>query len=206
MTKINHEPTCVDDLILPDAHITKRVSQYASGKRHGNIILHGPKGTGKSATARVIADTRSKAAASTYPIPVYNGADVDEHTFARMYNEWNWQRINGVSNPYIIIDEVDKLSVSLQQKLRAVLDSTAIGNVIMTTNHIHRVDEPLVDRCDDIELPPINIDDWYEKAVGWLSEEGIKIDDDVLKEVLSTNNGTIRDLKRTIEDVICEYK
>lgn len=206
MTKINDKPACVNDLILPDAHTEKRVSQYAAGKRHGNIIFHGPKGTGKSATARVIAETRCQAAASTYPVPVYNGADFDDSSFTRMYNEWNWQRINGVEHPYVIIDEVDKLSVSLQQKLRAVLDGTDIGNVILTTNHIHKVDEPLADRCDDIELPPINIDDWYDTAVEWLKHEGISVEDEVLREVLATNNGTIRDLKRTIEDIICERK
>lgn len=206
MTTINNKPTSVDDLILNDAHTTKRVGQYASGKRHGNIILHGPKGTGKSATAEVIATTRSNAAQSTYPVPIYNGANVDEHTLQRIYNDWNWQRINGVQHPYVVIDEVDKLSVSLQQKLRAVLDSTELGNVIMTTNHIHKVDEPLVDRCDDIEMPPINVEDWYDKAVEWLNDEGIQVNEDVLREVLSTNNGTIRDLKRTVEDIVCEHR
>lgn len=203
---INKIPTSVDELVLPDAHTAKRVSQYAAGKRHGNIIFHGPKGTGKSATAHVIAETRRKTAQSTYPAPIYNGANVNERTLERFYNEWNLQRLCGVEYPYIIIDEADKLTMPLQHKLRAVLDSTEIGNVILTTNHIHRVDEPLVDRCDDIEMPPINVHDWYGKAVEWLNGEGIAVDEHVLKELLSTNNGTIRDLQRAITDVICEHK
>lgn len=206
MTTINHKPTSVDHLILPDAHTTKRVSQYASGKRHGNIILHGPKGTGRTTAAEVITDTRRAAANSSYPVPAYNGATFNDSMFDRIYNEWQWQQINGVEHPYVIINEVDKLSISLQHKLRAILDSTEIGNVILTTNNIHSIDEPLVDRCDDILFPPINIDDWHDTAVGWLTDEGITVDDDVLKEVLSTNNGTIRDLKRAIEDIICEHK
>ena len=203
---INDKPTSVDDLVFPSAHVEKRVRQYADNKRNGNIILYGPKGTGKSATAYVIADTRSKAAQSTYPIPVYNGADVDSSTFDRMYNDWSWQRINGVKQPYVIIDEVDKLSAGLQHKLRAVLDSTELGNVILTTNHIHRVDEPLVDRCDDIEMPPINLDNWRGKVDDWLTAEGIEVDNDYLNDVLRTNNGTIRDLKRAVEDIKCEHK
>ena len=206
MTDMYTPPSTVDDLVLPDAATEKRVRQYADGKRHGNIILHGPTGTGKSTTARVIAETRNHSANSGYPVPIYNGATFAQTDFNRIYNDWNWQRINGVEKPYVIIDEVDKLSVPLQHQLRAILDETSIGNVILTTNHIHRLDGSLVNRCDDIELPPIHVDDWKDLISGWLAEHQIDISSDTLNAVLSTNNGTIRDLKRAVEDIICDHK
>ena len=76
----------------------------------------------------------------------------------------------------------------------------------MTTNNIHNIDKPLADRCDVMEFPPITADNWRRKVSEWLSEAEVLATDEAIDAVLETSNGTIRDLKRGVEDIICEYK
>lgn len=206
MSNMHSQPTSINDLIFPDSATEKRVRQYANNHRHGNIILHGPPGTGKSATARVVASTRNIAAGASYPVPVYNGADFNDAALERMSREWHLQRTTGVDEPYIVIDEVDKLSTAMQHKLRAKLDSTTVGQVVLTTNHLNRVDGALTNRCDAIEMPPINPSQWMEKVRSWLGEEGVSVSDQALEQILGTCDGSIRDLKRAAEDIICEKR
>ena len=51
-------PTKFDDLIISNEKIFNRLSQYAKGKRRGNILLYGPRGLGKTETAKIISKSK----------------------------------------------------------------------------------------------------------------------------------------------------
>lgn len=201
-----YAPTTLDDLVFVDDDAKTRVEQYASGKRNGNIVLHGPKGTAKSTTARIIAEARLKAADCDHAYSVYHAKNITESNIDTLWRDYSWQRINGITEPYVVIEEADQLSKSLQQKLRASLDETDYGHVILTTNHIHNLDEPLVDRCDDIEMPMANTDVWFDAAATILDAEGVEFTDDQLDALLASGNGSIRDMMRGLEDFVLARK
>ena len=198
------EPKTVGDMIFVDAYTEKRIRQYAEGRRKHNIILHGPMGTGKSATAKVIADSVRKNGIFDYPTQVYNGADSDDATLKKIERDFDFQR--NADAAYVIIDEVDRLTATQQVKLRAFLDNTKIGNIIMTTNNIHNIDGPLADRCDVIEFPAIDAQQWRSRVEEWLRDEGVAATDEQIDAVIDTNNGTIRDLINGVTDIVLEHK
>ena len=198
------EPRTVEDIVFVDAYTEKRIKQYADGRRKHNIILHGPMGTGKSATAKVIADSVRKNVLFEYPTQVYNGANFDDTTLKKIERDFDFQR--NADAAYVVIDEVDRLTATQQVKLRAFLDSTKIGNVIMTTNNIHNIDGPLADRCDVIEFLAIDAQKWRVRVEQWLREEGVVATDRQIDAVIETNNGTIRDLINGVTDIILENK
>jgi DNA polymerase III delta prime subunit len=198
-----HAPKGLDDLIFVDEDTKARVEQYAQSERSGNIVLKGPKGTAKSTTARIIAET---VAGGEWSVPVYQAADMDEDTIDRLERDWNWGRLNGVKTPYVVIEEVDQLSPKLQRKLRATVDTYSHGKVIMTTNNDHAVDGPLLDRCDVMEMPAANTDQWLGRARDIFDKEGVSITDAHLRKLLATCNGSIRDLMRALEDYVLANK
>ena len=199
-------PKTMNDLVFVDQDSKRRMDQYALGKRSGNIVLHGPKGTAKSTTARMVAESKLKSADSTNPYCVYHAQDISVATIDNMWSAYRWQMLDGVKDPYVVIEEADQLSKSLQQKLRAMVDAVDYGYVILTTNHIHSLDVPLVDRCDDVEMPMANTSAWYPTAANILTAEGIKFTRKQLDALLASGNGSIRDMMRGLEDFVLEQK
>ena len=49
-----HRPKTLDDIIFVDAYVERIVKETAANKRHKHLILHGPRGAGKSETANLI--------------------------------------------------------------------------------------------------------------------------------------------------------
>ena len=201
-----YKPASIADTVFNDAATQKRVEQYAKGQRTGNIIFHGPKGTAKSTTARIIGKELCNKVGSENSAPIFQAANLNQENLENIWGEWSFQRMEGVKNPVAIIEEVDQLNPKLQQKLRAMMDEASIGKLIFTTNNIHAVDGPLVDRCDDIEMPVANTDAWLDRARTILDAEGVPYTDAQLKALLKTCNGSIRDLMRALEDFVLERK
>lgn len=200
-------PKTINDMVFNDLATEKRVRQYADEKRVGNIILHGPKGTAKSTTARIIVQTVFDNCGNENAVPELHAKDfVNTHDMERkIYGEWNFQRVCGVKTPYIIINEADQLAKDKQRHLRGIIDETQLGKFIFTTNHIHTFDDPLLDRCDDIEMPAVDVTIWRSKVDEWLARNNIVVDSEVVDRMLETSTGTIRDLKRIVEDIACEF-
>jgi DNA polymerase III delta prime subunit len=201
-----YRPTSVSETVFNDAATHKRVEQYATGKRAGNIILQGPKGTTKSTTARIICEELARNVDCGYPVPVYQASGLTLENMDKIWNDWSWQRSQGMENPYVIIEEVDQLTAKAQHKLRSMLDEASVGKAIMTTNNIHAVDVPLVDRCDEIEMPLANTDMWFDRARTILDAEGVECSNEQLQALLKTCNGSIRDLMNALEDYVLERK
>ena len=202
------QPKSLNDMVFNDTATEHRVRQYATGKRAGNIILNGPKGTGKTTAAKQIVQTIFDAHDNPNAVPEFHATQFVKvkDMESRIYGEWILQRACGVKNPYVIINEADQLSQEKLRHIRGMIDETEIGQFIFTTNNIHAFDEPLLDRCDDIEMPPIDIDAWRSKVYEWLADNKISVDADIVERMLKTNTGTIRDLKRIIEDIACEIR
>lgn len=200
------KPNTIKDVVFESAHVEKRVRQYASNRRSGNIIFHGPLGTGKSTLSRIIAAERKKLEDDENAVDVLQASELDEQAISSLYAHWRLGHFGGSSKPYVIIEGVDQLSPKLQRQLRSVLDTTDIGHVIMTTNHIHAVDPPLVDRCDSIEMAAVNGEQWREKARELVSNEGLEISDVALDGIIETSTGSARDLLRGIEDYILKHQ
>ena len=201
-----YRPTSIADTVFNDAATQKRVEQYAKGQRTGNIIFHGPKGTTKSTTARIICEELARNVDCGYPVPVYQANSLTSENMDNIWNDWSWQRAQGMENPYVIIEEADQLKPKEQHKLRSMLDEATVGKAILTTNNIHAVDVPLLDRCDEIEMPLANMDLWLDRARAILDAEGVECSDARLQALLKTCNGSVRDLMRALEDYVLEHK
>ncbi|OYU33218.1 AAA family ATPase [Novosphingobium sp. PASSN1] len=199
--KNNHKynPKKVDDLVIGDPDTRQRIAEYAAGIRNENLILHGPAGTGKTTAASVIAGTRcgDPDLASTYI-----GADFTADTFDKILNDWQWQRIRGVEVPTVIIDEIDQIKPIDQYRMRRFVEQHTWGSIIGTTNRHYTMDGPLVDRFDQVELPPISTDAWIERASTILDAEGVSYTPDIVRSIVATSNGSIRDTMRAIDDYV----
>jgi len=194
-----HHPKTVDDLVIEDPDTRQRIAEYATGIRNENLILHGPRGTGKTTAAEVIARTRCD---DPDLVRTYIGADFTTDCFDTILNDWQWQQINGVDNPTVIIDEIDQIKPIDQHRMRSFVERHQWGTVIGTTNNPHKLDRPLIDRFDLVELPPVGVEPWVKQACKIFTAEGVEHTADIARKIVATTNGSIRDTLRAIQDYV----
>ena len=200
-----YAPQTFGDLIFPDSNTRQRIWEFANNKRHNSLIFHGPYGTAKTTTARMLEQMRA-GDAEYGSTDFYRAHDIAAHTFERIGNIQHMQRMAGVQMPMTIVDEIDQVDDKLQYQLRWKLDMHSdTGCFVFTTNKLHNVDDGLVDRCDVIELPAANTEHWFERARWILDQEGTRMSDKKLKDLLNTCDGSIRDLLRALEDAALRY-
>lgn len=194
-----YHPKKVDDLVIGAPHTRQRIAEYASGVRDDNLILHGPRGTGKSTTAQVIAETRC---GDVDLVRTYAGADFTTDCFDRILNDWSWQRINDVALPTVIIDEIDQIKPIDQHRMRSFVERHDWGSIIGTTNKRYEIDKPLLDRFDSVELPPVEVEAWVQRASEIFTAEGVEHSPEKARNVIGTSDGSIRDTLRAIRDYV----
>ena len=54
-------------------------------------------------------------------------------------------------------------------------------------------------------MPAVDVTIWRSKVDEWLARNNIVVDSEVVDRMLETSTGTIRDLKRIVEDIACEF-
>ena len=116
-----YTPQSFGDLIFPDSNTRQRLLEFANNKRHGSLIFHGPYGTAKTTTAKILTEMRSEGL--TYGgIDFYRACDLTHKSFERISNTRSMQVFADVIMPVTIVDEIDQVPSDLQYKLRWELD------------------------------------------------------------------------------------
>lgn len=207
--KSNHAPMTIHDVIVDDDDTHQRLVDYANGIRTDHMVMHGPPGTAKSTTAGIIAETRAKASGSqlgAFTEP-YEGVNFTEDDLDRIEREWQIQHICGVEMPVTVINEIDKMSPAMREKLKAFMDEHGDGGqIIATTNNLHALSEAMRNRFDDIPMLRVSEDTLKERAREMLAKEGVTLSESELDALVKVSNGNWRDLLSNVQDIVIAHK
>ena len=201
-----HRPRSLADIIFADAHVAGVIQDTASGIRDNHIILHGPRGSGKSETARLLQQARlGSDAQGVFADPIH--AKTYEHeSFDPILTTWNWQIMAGARMGCVVIDEVDQFSTAMQQKLRAFVDRYSMGLILCTTNNLHAVDQPLQDRCRCLKITYPTVEQWAPRAQAILAREGIELTNQQTCDLLHGFENSGRKMMDWLEDTVIEIR
>ena len=201
-----HRPHMLEDIIFADAHVAGVIQDTASGVRDNHIILHGPRGSGKSETARLLQQARlGSEAQGIFAEPIH--AKTYEHaSFDPILTTWNWQIMAGARMGCVVIDEVDQFSTAMQQKLRAFVDRYSTGLILCTTNNLHAVDQPLQDRCRCLKITYPTVKQWAPRAQAILAREGIELTQQQTCDLLNGFENSGRKMMDWLEDTVIEIR
>ena len=201
-----HRPQSLADIIFADTHVAKVAKDTALGYRDNHLLMHGPRGSGKSETARLIQQERlGPDAQGIFAEPIH--AKTYEHDgFDPILTTWNWQIMAGAKMGCVVIDEVDQFSTAMQQKLRAFVDRYSMGLIISTTNNLHAVDQPFQDRCRCLKVAYPSVSQWVPRAQAILAYEGIELTAAQTQDLLNGFQNSGRKLMEWLEDTVFEIK
>lgn len=201
-----HEPQTIQQLVFRDPAVARIIADYASGARTQHLLLHGPAGSGKSIAAQIIINTHLADYVETVLTKPIHPKEYPHTDFTKLMNTWNSQIMNGATHGLTIINEVDEFTPSMQQKLRAFIDSTQLGTIIATTNVLHKLDEPFKDRFRIILVEHPQSIDWVKRAQEILAAEGKSLDAATVAVLLNGFEGSARKLIRFVEDTALKLK
>lgn len=200
-----YTPQSWSDLVFADSDVCDALEDYATGHAFNHILLHGPHGSGKSQTAKVIA-------ASSYGCTVDQvHFDIVEHVDDIKDAIKSWKAggrfgytcmMHQTHRPYAIIQEVDGYDSKVQLKLRALMDAKAQPRFIFTTNHIEGVDKGIRNRCDCFQLAVPDPTEFVRRAQVICTGEGVTVDKGTLLGLLTQSGSSVREYLRALEKVV----
>ncbi len=218
-----YRPKNFDDVAY-QAHIIETIKNQVINNKVGHAYLFaGPRGIGKTSTARILAkavnldlkegtaefDDTSEEAKEINESRSIDIIEIDaaSHTGVDNVREHIIENARfqptSLKKKVFIIDEVHMLSNSAFNALLKTLEEPpAHVMFILATTELHKIPETIISRCQLFRFKRVPFEEMKKHLAFILEQEKIKMDDDVLERIINKSDGCVRDAISLLEQVL----
>jgi len=208
--------------VIGQKHITQTLINAISLNRISHAyIFSGPRGVGKTTTARILAKSLNCVKGPTaHPcnkcercIRITDGYSMDVieidgasnrgiDDIRDLRNKVKFTPAEGKYKVYII-DEVHMLTTEAFNALLKTLEEPPSHVIfIFATTNPHKIPSTILSRCQWFNFRRIALEDIVAKLKIIVKDEGLKIDDKVLDIIARNSTGSMRDAESTLDQII----
>jgi DNA polymerase-3 subunit gamma/tau len=218
-----YRPTTFADVAY-QAHIIDTLkNQVIHGKVGHAYLFAGPRGVGKTTTARILAkavnldltpgtaefDETSDIAKEINESRSIDIIEIDAASHTGVDNVREHIIDNARFQPtslkkkVFIIDEVHMLSNSAFNALLKTLEEPpAHVMFILATTELHKIPDTILSRCQVFHFKRVPFEEMKTHLKSILVQEKVEVDDDVLERIISKSDGCVRDAMSLLEQVL----
>ncbi|MEN6302570.1 MAG: DNA polymerase III subunit gamma/tau, partial [Armatimonadia bacterium] len=218
---LKYRPRTFEDVIGQD-HVSRTLrNAIAAGRLVHAYLFTGPRGTGKTTMARILARALNRVKGITpdpcgecdmcLAVSAGRALDVIEidaasHTgvdaIRELREQVKYSPGEGRCKLYIL-DEVHMLSISAFNALLKTLEEPpAHAYFALLTTEMHKVPETIVSRCQRFEFRPISIPEVIGALRKIADNEGLQVQDAALHAIATAAEGGLRDAQSILEQVV----
>jgi DNA polymerase-3 subunit gamma/tau len=217
-----YRPQSFDDLVGQD-HVAKTlVNALASGRMAHAYVLSGPRGCGKTTTARILAralncvkgPTATPCGECPQCVEIAVGSSTDDVLEIDGASNRGIDQIRELRETVkyaparsryrvIIIDEAHQISKDGFNALLKTLEEPPPHVVfMMATTESQKIPETILSRCQRFQLRSINLTDIFARLKTIVGAEKLLVEDEALHEVARAAHGSLRDALSLLDQVI----
>jgi DNA polymerase-3 subunit gamma/tau len=217
-----YRPQSFSDLVGQEAVAKTLQNALASGRIAHSYVLSGPRGCGKTTTARILAralncvqgPTLTPCGVCPQCVDIAGGTSTDDVLEIDGASNRGIDQIRELRETVkyaparsryrvIIIDEAHQISKDGFNALLKTLEEPPPHVVfMMATTESQKIPETILSRCQRFQLRSITLADIFERLKWIVSQEKLPVQDAALREVARSAHGSLRDALSLLDQVI----
>ncbi len=197
-------------------------NQFTMGQLAHAYLFTGPRGVGKTTTARLVAKlancenpvkaepcnvcpscviVASGSSLDVYEIDAASNTDV-ENVRENIIKSVRFAP-NQLKKKIYIIDEVHMLSTSAFNALLKTLEEPPAHVLfILATTEIHKVPETIISRCQRFDFRRIPKEEMLARLKGIILKEEVDVETEVLEQIVKQSEGCARDAESLLQQIL----
>jgi len=216
-----YRPQKFSEVVGQEVIVKTLQNSIKAGKISHAYLFNGPRGTGKTSVARVLAkalncpnvkdlepcgecEVCTEISSSTYPdvieIDAASNNGVDE---IRDIREKVKYLPSGAKWKIYIIDEVHMLTTNAFNALLKTLEEPPKHVIfVLATTDVHKVPATIISRCQRYDFKSLSVIEIKNKLAAVAKEENVQVDGETLMTIAESAEGALRDALSILEQVI----
>ncbi len=195
-----HRPESLDDVIGQEQQVD-RLKKWVQDDSMPHLLLHGPAGTGK--TASVVAFAREKYGDDWRQNLIQMNAS-DDRGIETVRQDIKSKAKQSASGKYkfkiLYLDESDSLTKDAQAALRRVMEQYSDQTrFILSCNYPSKLIDPIQSRCTPLPFRRLENDEIKELITRILEKEGVEYEESAVRKIIEYVQGDARRAVQTLQ-------